>query len=172
MSHAVQFYHEDGFLIDAVAAFIQAGYEEHATIIVVATEQHRKELHTRFQDAGQGEIEATVMYIDAMELLSAFMVDGQPNQTRFVACLQPIFEQAATLRGPIRIYGEMVAVLWAQGNPRAAIRLEELWNKLATSFPFSLLCGYPMSGFPDKNHESFHQVCHPHTHVHLPEQAF
>ncbi|MEO7859016.1 MAG: MEDS domain-containing protein [Nitrospirales bacterium] len=74
MSHAVQFYHDDVFLIDAVAAFIRAGYEEHATLIVVATKQHRKELRTFFQASDQAEIEATGMYIDTVELLSAFMV--------------------------------------------------------------------------------------------------
>jgi hypothetical protein len=39
----------------------------------------------------------------------------------------------------------MVAVLWAQGKHRAAIRLEELWNALAQRRDFSLLCGYPAS---------------------------
>jgi hypothetical protein len=37
----------------------------------------------------------------------------------------------------------MVAVLWAEGKHRAAIRLEELWNALARQQDFSLLCGYP-----------------------------
>ncbi|MEP6935911.1 MAG: MEDS domain-containing protein [Nitrospirota bacterium] len=170
MSHAVQFYYDDVFLVDAVSAFIRAGYDEQATIIVVATEQHRQELRTRFQESGQAEVEAMVMYIDAVELLSAFMVNGQPDQTRFISALTPILERA-TLRGPIRIYGEMVAVLWAQGNTKAAIRLEALWNELAATHAFSLLCGYPMSGFPNQNHETFHQVCHAHTHVHQAEQA-
>ncbi|MEO7861228.1 MAG: hypothetical protein ABIU05_12435, partial [Nitrospirales bacterium] len=57
--------------------------------------------------------------------------------------------------------------LWAGGRSREAIRLEELWNELATRHTFSLLCGYPMSGFPDqKDHLSYLQVCHAHTHVH------
>jgi hypothetical protein len=170
MSHAVQFYHDDGFLIDAVEAFIRAGYDEQATIIVVATQPHRQELRARFQEAGQAEVEAMVMYLDAVELLSAFMVNGQPDQTRFISALTPILERAI-LRGPIRIYGEMVAVLWAQGNPRAANRLKELWNELAVNYPFSLLCTYPMSAFPNQTHETFHQVCHAHTQVHHAPQA-
>lgn len=46
----------------------------------------------------------------------------------------------------------MVALLWAKEKTRAALRLEELWNALTTRH-VSLLCGYPMSGFPnqDKN---------------------
>jgi hypothetical protein len=61
----------------------------------------------------------------------------------------------------------MAAVLWAEGKTRAAIRLEELGNELASQHAFSLLCAYPMSGFPDqKNNLSFLQVCRAHTHVH------
>lgn len=57
-----------------------------------------------------------------------------------------IVERAA-LRGPVRIFGEMVAVLWAEGKTRTAIRLEELWDELATRHAFSLLCAYPMSAY-------------------------
>ena len=170
MAHAVQFYHDDVFLIDAVAAFMRAGYAERATIIVIATRQHRQDLHTRFQQSGEAEIEAAVMYIDAAELLSSIMVNGQPDQTRFISALTPII-QRATLRGPIRIYGEMVAVLWAQGNTSAAIRLEALWNELAATQAFSLLCGYRMSSFPGQNDESYQKVCQTHTHVHQAEPA-
>lgn len=37
ISHAVQFYHDDVFLIDAVCAVIKAGSEDNATILVIAT---------------------------------------------------------------------------------------------------------------------------------------
>ena len=165
ISHAVQFYNDDVFLIDAVAAFITAGAQDNATTIVVATEKHCEELRHALQAANSGG-EGEVVYFDAVELLSAFMMDGWPNQARFTSTLGGMVERAA-VRGPVRIFGEMVAVLWAEGKTRAAIRLEELWNELATRHAFSLLCGYPMSGFQDrKDNLSFLQVCHTHTKVH------
>lgn len=165
ISHAVQFYNDDVFLIDAVVAFITAGTKDNATTIVVATEKHYEEICNALQAANSGG-EDKLVYFDAVELLSAFMMDGWPNQARFTSTLGGIIERAA-LRGPVRIFGEMVAVLWAEGRSREAIRLEELWNELATRHTFSLLCGYPMSGFPDhKENLSFLQVCHTHTHVH------
>lgn len=87
-----------------------------------------------------------------------------------MSALSPLLQRSA-LRGPIRIYGEMVAVLWAEGNSSAAMRLEKLWNEPAVTHAFSLLCGYLLSGFPGQNHESYHQVCDTHTHVHHAEQA-
>jgi hypothetical protein len=166
MSHAVQFYNDDVFLIDAVSAFITAGAKENATIIVVATEKHCEELRNTLQALGNSGGDDKVIYLDAFDLLSDFMVHGWPNQTRFASTVGGIVERAA-LRGPVRIFGEMVAVLWAQGKTRAAIRLEELWNELATRHAFSLLCAYPTSSFPDQqNNLSFLQVCDTHTHVH------
>lgn len=166
ISHAVQFYNDDVFLIDAVCAFIKAGSEEGATILVIATEKHREEVHNAVQAIENAGITGQVVYFDAAELLSGFMIQGWPNETRFISTVGGIIEQTA-LKGPVRIYGEMVAVLWAEGKTRAALRLEELWNELARRYTFSLLCGYPMSGFPDqKENLSFLQVCQTHTHIH------
>ncbi len=168
MSHAVQFYNDDVFLIDAVCSFIKAGYEQNATPIIVATQKHREDLHKTFQAWGNLNLMSKVVQFDAEELLSTFMVDGWPNEAKFNASVGRIVAEAA-LRGPVHIYGEMVAVLWAEGKTRAAIRLEELWNELATRHAFSLLCGYPISAFPSQDtNDSFHQVCHTHTHVHTP----
>lgn len=47
----------------------------------------------------------------------------------------------------IRAYGEMVNVLWQDGQEAAAIRLEMLWNDLARTRAFKLLCGYSMGNF-------------------------
>jgi len=159
--HAVQFYNDDVFLIDTVSAFITAGLKENGAIIVIATAQHHEELRNTLQAANN----SSFTYIDAVELLSAFMVDDWPNETRFISTVGHLLQRAA-LKGPVRIFSEMAAVLWTEGKTRAAIRLEELGNELASQHAFSLLCAYPMSGFPDqKNNLSFLQVCRAHTHV-------
>lgn len=160
--HAVQFYNDDVFLIETVSAFIAAGLKENGAIIVIATAQHREALRNTLQASNN----SSITYIDAVELLSAFMVDDWPNETRFTSTVGPLLQRAA-LKGPVRIFGEMAAVLWAEGKTRAAIRLEELGNELASQHAFSLLCAYPMSGFQDqKDNLSFLQVCRAHTHVH------
>ena len=97
MPHAVQFYQDDVGLIEAVAAFIKAGYEENATIIVIATETHRADLRNTVQNSGHPGIEDRVRHYDATDLLSAFMVDGWPNHTRFistvgVSCNKPLLQ--------------------------------------------------------------------------------
>jgi hypothetical protein len=58
----------------------------------------------------------------------------------------------------------MVDVLWRRGQADAAIRLETLWNNLATIYSFSLLCGYAIGSFCN-DPSRIEEVCHEHTHV-------
>ena len=56
--------------------------------------------------------------------------------------------------------------LWRAGNSQAAVRLEELWNELAETHPFSLLCAYVMGNFHRASHQAdIEQICGAHTHV-------
>jgi hypothetical protein len=43
----------------------------------------------------------------------------------------------------VRVFGEMVSLLWDAGLIDAAVELEVLWNELGVQYPFSLLCAYP-----------------------------
>ncbi|MDP8931195.1 MAG: MEDS domain-containing protein [Actinomycetota bacterium] len=52
---------------------------------------------------------------------------------------------SSALGRDVRIYGEMVALLWEEGNILAAMALEDLWNQFAGSRAFSLMCAYPMN---------------------------
>ena len=64
----------------------------------------------------------------------------------------------------VRAYGEMVDVLWQQGRTDVAIRVELLWNLLATSYGFDLLCGYSMGSFY-KQTERLDEICRHHTRI-------
>lgn len=85
--------------------------------------------------------------LDSSETLASFMVNGIPDPVRFGAAVGQLLSRAAENAQYMRIYGEMVAELWDEGNVVGAIALEDLWNNLATRYPFSLLCGYPARVF-------------------------
>jgi PAS domain S-box-containing protein len=66
----------------------------------------------------------------------------------------------------------MVALLWAEGKPQAAIRLEQLWNELSKVQSFSLRCAYPISGFPRETHgKPFLEICAEHSAV-IPSESY
>ena len=94
------------------------------------------------------------------------MVDGMPDAPRFDTAMARLVRRMAAAFGGIRIYGEMVAVLWAAGNIAAALALEDLWNQLQERETFELLCAYPTSLFDsDDAMEPFRRLCDQHTRV-------
>jgi len=168
--HAVQFYGNDASLFATVGGFLSEGLVGGHPSIVIATRDHMTaiadQLAARLIDVEAAKASGDLVFLDAEETLSAFMVDGMPNPGKFRHHVGGIIGD--TLGGRkatiVRAYGEMVDVLWKQGQEDAAIRLEILWNKLATTYGFALLCGYSMGNFY-KQAERFQEVCSQHTHV-------
>jgi DcmR-like sensory protein len=167
--HTVQFYNDDTFLTESLASFIKDGLQVNDTVIIVATAKHREALVKTLTP--QEMAHDKLMFFDAGEQLWRFMVDDWPSEFQFRKVVRGMIGQASQ-NGRVRIFGEMVAVLWAEGYTRAAIRLEELWNKLATEQSFSLLCAYPLSKFTGgKDKGSLLAISQLHTHVYNPHSS-
>ena len=174
--HFVQFYETDRFLLNSLGGFAGAGLRMGEAVIVIATEEHRQGLDELLQESGLDifRARATGQYVslDASETLSTFMVDGQPDAELCFQVVGSIIERAAQGRPRVRIFGEMVALLWAEGNCDAAIRLEELWNNLAKVHPFSLFCAYTLNGFNGEEFaERLGHVCAGHSRV-IPAESY
>jgi PAS domain S-box-containing protein len=177
--HSVQFYEKEDFLLDEVSGFIGAGLQAGQVGLVIATRPHLEGLEQRLKAghacSGWDSSWDPDQYValDAAEMLSKFMVDGWPDERLFAAVLGSAIRRVAQDGSRhVRAFGEMVALLWAEGKHEAAIRLEELWNDLAQTQSFSLLCAYPMQGFDDAGHDSpFSQICNAHSHV-RPAESF
>jgi hypothetical protein len=66
----------------------------------------------------------------------------------------------------------MVALLWAEGNYAAAVRVEELWNDLQKTYSFSLFCAYPINAFTGERFaEPLTGVCTAHSSV-IPAESY
>ena len=149
--HVVQFYESDVFLIDSVSRFVGGALTAREGSLVIATEDHRQAIHKKLVACGIDVAEAVAngrfVMLDAAETLATFMIDGAPDPHRFAEFIGNVVARVAEGGKRVRAFGEMVALLWAKGNRSAAIRLEELWNELAKTHRFALLCGYPINGF-------------------------
>lgn len=145
--HLVQFYPSDSVLLPSLTTYVHAGLTRGDTCIVVATKAHLRELHTRLEKKGLDITAAKQngQYIarDADLILGEVMVDGLPDRTRFFEIIGGIVEKARQKGAPIRAYGEMVALLWKDGNKEGVIEVERLWNELVANYSFSLYCAYP-----------------------------
>lgn len=173
--HAVRFYESADSLARMVAGFVAEGLIRSHPAIIVATLEHRHAIAQQLTmmgfDIEQFKARGDLFIVDARELLATFMVDGMPDAERFEESVLPLLDHARRDRSGcvIRAYGEMVDVLWKDGMEAAAIRLEMLWNELATSRTFSLMCGYAMGSF--YKNAGFNDICSQHTHVVSPDGA-
>jgi signal transduction histidine kinase len=151
--HLVQYYEKEGFLYDRVTDFMSDGLRGSDAAILIATRPHRDGVESRLLHKGVdlGRLTAGGRYhaLDAQETLSRIMVGGSPDPHRFAETIGPVIRTARSGDRRVLAFGEMVALLWAEGNRDAAIRLEELWNDLARRETFALLCAYPITHFDD-----------------------
>lgn len=168
--HTVALYASDGHLVAWVTEFLIPALRSGTAALVVATEDHRRLFTSALSAAGidveSCSAEGRLVCLDAAGTLSRFMGPVLPEASAFDATVGELVRDLGTRFGGVRIYGEMVALLWAGGDAPAAIALEDLWNDLAPERPLDLLCAYPMSLFgADDATEPFERMCGQHTAV-------
>jgi KaiC/GvpD/RAD55 family RecA-like ATPase len=154
-AHVVQLYTDDGFLIDVLSRFVGGALAVGDGAVVVATKSHRVALERRLSahglDAAKAILQGRFVVLDATETLSKLMVNGSVDDRRFNDIIGGVLTQVRSAvdgtERRVAVFGELVALLWAEGKPQMAIRVEQLWNDLAESHSFSLLCAYPLSRF-------------------------
>lgn len=174
--HAVQFYGNDNSLFTTVSGFLGQGFVDGNPAILIATPSHvtaiLEHLKSRHIDVDRARRVGDLVVLDAQKTLDLFMVADTPHAESFASSVGRVIDDLLKNRSErtlIRAYGEMLDVLWKQGRPDAAIRLEMLWNRLASQYGLALLCGYAVGNF-NKQTKAFEEVCRQHTHV-VPADA-
>jgi len=167
-AHFVQFFDADDRLVRGVSRYIGEGLESNCTCVVIGTPEHREsieiELRRRGLDPAALEAEYRYISLDAQHMLTKFMREGRPDQQLFHEIMGMLIRQVGARGQPIRVFGEMVALLAAANNRDAVIRLEELWNELSRHHSFTLFCAYPVHAFAgDMRSQTL--VCAIHGHV-------
>ncbi len=174
-SHLVQFYEDDGFLIDSLTHWFADGFSIGDSFAYIGTESHRisleKRLAARGIDLDKLRKEGRFICRDASQVLSTFMVDEWPDEALFTRAIEGVLGQVTKARD-LRVFGEMVALLWADGNRQAAVRLEEMWNTFMKTHALALCCAYPLHSFgSDADASLFLKVCAQHAPV-LPAESY
>jgi signal transduction histidine kinase len=174
--HFVQFYESENFLIDSITSFVCPGFDSGETVLVLATASHLNSLRQRLLeqkiDIEQLEAVGRFVALDAERVHADLTVEGVLCRERFNQFFGGLLSQARDANRPIRVFGELVAVLWAQGKYGTAIQVEELWNGLKSQTPFSLFCAYPLQGFAGKDLAgALKQICLSHSRI-IPAESY
>src|SRR5436190_6596827 len=166
--HVVQFYDNDESLVDVVGSYLAAAVRDGESAVVIAAPTHRDAFVEALGSAGidvdAARQDGRLLELDAAETIASFSSDGHIDPEAFDQVVGRAVREAAATR-PVRAYGEMVALLRNAGDVVGAITLEDLWNDLGSTVPFSLFCAYPTNLFADSSPEALAELLHLHTAV-------
>jgi hypothetical protein len=157
--HAVTVYDREHELVAMLTAFTAEGLGRGERVLLVLTPAHRAALEAglsaRGVDVADAASSGDLRTLDAPSTLATFLVGGALDVPAFTATATRVLDEAAAGGRGVRVFGEMVNVLWDAGHARAALELEALWNELAQERSFALHCAYSTSALQ--------------AHPHLPE---
>ena len=168
--HVVQFYDHDEELAENAGDYLAGAIAEGGAAVVVATPGHCAGLEARLAaggvDVGAARRDGSLVCLDATRVAPRLTRGGQVDLAAFATQFRPAILAAGEASGPVRIYGEAVALLWAADQVNAALELEGLWNELGQQIPFSLFCGYPRALVESSQHQgAVAEICRLHTAV-------
>jgi signal transduction histidine kinase len=178
--HVVQFYSDDSFLLESLSQFVGTALVAGDAAIIIATRDHREGLAHRLADRAvnveKAAREGRYIALDASQTLSRLMRDGRPDPSAFAATIGAELGRAAasatSKNARVVAFGEMVALLWAEGQTEGAIELEKLWNDFGRRHALFLRCAYPITGFRDAAHAApFLEICSEHSSV-IPDESY
>ena len=174
--HVVQVYDDDLTYIDLLEGFVTGGFAANDCVIVIATEEHLHALEDRLTFKGYNVFELKLMdqYVPlkARETLNEFMINNWPDEVLFRHLMSWHIAKAHARKRHVRAFGEMVVLLWAQGNNGATVQLEHLWNKISQLEGLGLFFAYPRKIITQSAVESILDICGSHSKmIKLPDDS-
>lgn len=167
--HGVRFFESSQALARIVAEFLNEGFAGGSAGIVLADPTLRaaivRALTLASVDVVELERSNRLLLLDARGTLAQFMVNGKPDARRFTDVMCETIRRTRPAAGAssLRVFGQMVDLLWQDGLKAEAIILERLWNQFAQTETFCLLCGYTLGDFYKDAH--FADIYAQHSHV-------
>jgi hypothetical protein len=170
--HIVQLYQDANFYGEAISHFTAEGLVKGESVILVATPSNWENISGRLTSKGfdipklfdRGQL----TLLDANETLPKFMVGNTPNGNIFKPLARETIRKArrgGQYKG-VRWWGEMVNVLYVDGNSKGSTELEEFFDQVAHEERISIFCSFLMDNYdPLIYDQDFYNVCATHAHV-------
>jgi CheY-like chemotaxis protein len=172
--HEVAYYSNEAAFVVGFARFIEAALSVGRPVIVFVTTSHRQSLLQNLRSQGVDTTtsieQGSLILLDVLEALSAFMVKGRVDGARFAKAAGDLIASAvkAAKGSHLRIAacGECAPALLTQDMADGAIELEHLWDEVAKTHDIEILCGYVPSALPcDHDMRVFRRIEEEHSSV-------
>lgn len=168
--HIAQAYQEESFLVEALGVYVSAGLQRGEGVMLIMRKAHWAALVIQLEALGADLLAAVergqVASYDADEMLASLVKDEVPDHNAFRQMVGNVIGGMRRSYPTIRVFGEMVDILWHDDRRDAAAELEKLWSGLTRTGPFALLCGYRVDPMDRAVYGGpFEALCNSHTHL-------
>src|SRR3954468_2266294 len=171
-AHRVTFFDDDRDLVAELAGYFASHVSSGGSAVVIATQSHRHDLSIELEGRGLStrsmEREGRYVALDAAATLAGLLEGGVPDRLLFAQTVGALVERMVAPDRPLLAFGEMVSLLWEQGDVAGAIALEDLWNRLPTEHSFGLVCGYRRSCLDAPSLRAVNDMCAAHDEIAVP----
>jgi DcmR-like sensory protein len=165
--HVVQFYRSDEALMDTLEEFLGSGLREGESTLVIATGAHLDSLEHRLRASGIDLAKARAadryLPLDADRMFDLFMASGRFDRAGFFEVVGNALARCKAGGRRVRVFGELVALLWARRHYATALQLEEAWQAQSAREQLSVLCSYPQADFSGDAARMIGDICAAHT---------
>lgn len=165
--HLVQVYENERVFIETLEGFAGSGFLTGESVVVIATPAHLSALNSRLKNQGF-QLEALInkqqyIPVDAEQLLQKLSPKTTLEKKFLSEFISDLLSSASRSGRKVRIFGEMVAMLWGKGQTEEAIELERLWCDFREEHRVCVYCAYPESGFTDDEGLLLKEICSSHS---------
>ena len=170
--HAVIFHDHDSEIVSAVAAYAHEGLQDGDAVLLLMTAAHREAVTASLLDHGVVVEALTASGVldlrDAAGTLDHFRTGGTVDFAAFEVEMTAVIDAATAGDRRLRVFGEMVTLLWEEGDVGSAVHLESVWNDVIDSRRMELLCSYPTALLASAALSEVHETCALHSEVTAP----
>lgn len=145
--HDVSFYEERGALERCIVRYAVEGLLADETVVLIvrasSLSKVRDALAVSGVDVDEMGRRGVLVLFDADATLASVKTGKGIDWSAVAALAGRVVANAMDTGRPVRLFGEMVAILWERGDVRQAMDLERLWHGLSHEHGFDVLCAYP-----------------------------
>jgi DcmR-like sensory protein len=167
--HVVELFDSTESLVKTVAAFLSDGLAcgDRALVVMRLAQWNSvaAELTSRLVSLSDAVASGQLTVLDGTRTLARIMPHGSPCRGLFEEVIGKTVREMCAGGVRLRVYGDLMDVLAADGNFQGAHELEKMWSDLTRQGPVTVLCGYSAATFDnaDTDGEPLKSICRSHT---------
>jgi hypothetical protein len=166
--HIVELFDSIESLVDTVSAFVSDGLSkgDRALVLMRLAQWNSvaSKLTSRHVALSEAIASGRLTVLDGTRTLARIMPHGSPCRGLFEEVIGKTVRRICAAGARLRVYGDLMDVLAADGNFQGAHELEKMWSDLTRQEPVTVLCGYSAATFDNADAgETLKSICRSHT---------